>query len=144
MDNVDKQKRLHEEVKKTLEIMDRWEDIETGPFFYERLRSEITRRQGQRRRWSPRKWIPAIPDIRDLFRPLAPRPVFLVLLILLNVVTALLFLAQPLTQSGTVESGTIRDDRSAGNTMWIEDYSLDRNTYDSAITEKMAEQTGDD
>jgi hypothetical protein len=82
---MDKQKDIPEEVEKTLNAMDSMDRLEAGPFFYVQIQAKMA----QRRKAKASRWFPAIHGDTIL------RPVLLVMLILVNVLSAYFFLAQP-------------------------------------------------
>ena len=119
---MDKEKRIQEEVDMTMEIMDRMETLEAGPYFYTRLEAKLRSRE----RENKYGW----PHITLLWDR-ALRPVLLALFIIINVISAVFFLAtSPHTRTNRAQYQT---DIST----FIQDYSLDRNTYDIDVTEKM-------
>jgi hypothetical protein len=115
---MDKQKRLQEEVDKTLEMMDRMESLEAGPYFYTRLEAKLRSREREKRHW-------------------ALRPVLLTLLIVINVISAVFFLVE------SQNTRTSREEYQTDISAFLEDYSLNRNTYDIDVTEKMTAAGGD-
>ena len=124
--DMDKQKRLHEEVDRTLEMMDRLEDIEAGPYFYTRLESKLHSRDREKR-----PWLPAVSGILDILHVKGLRPALLMFLIMVNVISALFFLAQ------SKDTRSPCEEYRSYIAVFVEDYSLDRNTYDTDITDKM-------
>ncbi|MCP4213225.1 MAG: hypothetical protein GY765_01155, partial [bacterium] len=127
-----KQKRIREEVDKTLGLMDNMEKLEGGPYFYTRLEAEIRSREK-----SP-SWLPAFLPAK-LLRPA------LALLLVINVVSTLVFFTtiEPgaSTTIGTEkQETTLIADKQEYMSTFLEDYSLNRNTYDVDVTEKI---TGD-
>jgi hypothetical protein len=121
---MDKEKRIQEEVDMTLEIMDRMETLEAGPYFYTRLETKLRSREREKKYG----W-PQIAPLWD--RGL--KPLLLTLLILINVTSAVFFLVQSQSQYDRANQEQYQTDISA----FIQDYSLDRNTYDIDVSEKM-------
>jgi hypothetical protein len=121
---MDKQKRLQDEVDKTLEMMDRMESLEAGPYFYTRLESKLRSREREKRHW-----LPNISQVLDK----GLRPILLTLLIVINMISAVFFMVQSkITRTRQEESQTYIS-------TFLEDYSLNRNTYDIDVAEKMTE-----
>ncbi len=124
---MDKQKRLQDEVDKTLEMMDRMESLEAGPYFYTRLESKLRSREREKRHW-----LPNISQVLDK----GLRPVLLTLLIVINMISAVFFMVQSkITRTRQEESQTYIS-------TFLEDYSLNRNTYDIDVVEKMTAAGG--
>jgi hypothetical protein len=124
---MDKQKRLQDEVDKTLEMMDRMESLEAGPYFYTRLESKLRSREREKRHW-----LPNISQVLDK----GLRPILLTLLIVINMISAVFFMVQSkITRTRQEESQTYIS-------TFLEDYSLNRNTYDIDVVEKMAAAWG--
>lgn len=115
---MDKEKRLQEDVEKTLEMMDRMESLEAGPYFYTRLEAKLHSREKEKRHWEL-------------------KPVLLTLLIVINVVSAVFFLVE------SINTRTGREEYQTNISTFLEDYSLNRNTYDIDVTEKMTAARGD-
>lgn len=125
---MDKQKRLREEVDKTLEMMDRMESLEAGPYFYTRLEAKLRSREKKKRHW--------LPNISQVFNK-GLRPVLLTLLIVINVISALFFMVQ------SQNTRTRQEEYQTNISTFLEDYSLNRNTYDIDVAEKMTAARGE-
>lgn len=117
---MNKKERINKQVDQTLELMDRLETLEAGPYFYTRLQArlrEAERETGNR--------LIAIFNVRRL------QPALLLLLLVINIVSAVFFLAAPKTAAPGQE------DYSTYAAAFLEDYTLDTNSYDTDVTEKM-------
>lgn len=108
---MDKETRINEEVDKTMGILDNVKILKGNPFFYTRLKARLEGVTG----------IQPGPEKR-LF--IALRPIGLILLLLLNIFTAVYIVneKQTTTASSTNESGKI----SSGIT---DEYRFDKNCY---------------
>lgn len=125
---MDKQKRLQEKADRTLEMMDHMESLEAGPYFYTRLESKLCSREREKRHW-----LPNISQISNRWL----RPVFLTLLIVINVISTVFFLLE------SRNSRTSQEEYHTNISLFLEDYSLTQNTYDIDVTEKMNMAGGD-
>lgn len=119
---MDKQKQLQEKVDRTLEMMDRMESLKAGPYFYTRLEAKLCSREREKRL--------GLRDISRIFdRGL--RPVFVTLLIVINVISAVFFLLE------SQNTRTSQEEYQANISLFLEKYSLTHNIYDIDVTEKM-------
>lgn len=75
---MDKEKRILDEVEKTLHAMDNLEDLESNPFLYTRLKAEIESRNIEQ--------APAKAKSRIFLKP-----VFLLIVILFNLITTVYY-----------------------------------------------------
>ncbi len=120
-----KQKRLRDEVDKTLGIMDQMEPLDAGPYFYTRLQAKLHSLEKEKK-----KWLPHFLESAGLIYVKKLRPVMLALLIGINVISAVFFLVESKsTRSGEKDQAIL--------SAFVKDYSLNRNTYDTNVTEKM-------
>jgi len=111
--NNDRYRHLQEEVEKTLDVFDCMERLEAGPYFYQRVKARLNSRQADKLRWFP--------------GPVSQRflkPALLVLLMVVNIVTALYFLTRPRPVTTTekplytyLSSLTERQDTSSTSTI---------------------------
>ncbi len=125
---MNKEDQVRENVEKTLEIVDRLEPPKPGPYFYTRLEAELLSREKVAHGWLPGKWAAG-----------RLRPVLVTLLLLINVISAAFFLAGPKTaptgKTGYTEYGDYAS-------VFLEDYSLKKNTYDVDVAKKMTGEKG--
>ncbi|MCK4761304.1 MAG: hypothetical protein KAW12_03830 [Candidatus Aminicenantes bacterium] len=124
---MSKEKLIRDEVNKTLEIMDRLEDIEAGPYFYTRLEAELRSRQRAKK-----GLLPDMSQLAHVFSGRVLRPALLTLLMIINIFSAAFFLLE----SGAAPSG--REKEQASLSAFVEEYSSSWNTYDIDVPEKMA------
>lgn len=86
---MNKEDRIEQEIAKTLACLDNIENIEAGPYFYSRLRAKLETPVEPREHW-----------YRRLFGMQLLRPAFLILLVVVNLITAVLVLQN---KSGSVD-----------------------------------------
>lgn len=125
---MDNENGIRENVEKTLEMIDRLEPPKPGPYFYTRLEAELRRREKESYGRLPAKY--------GLARL---RPALVTLLLLINVISAAFFLAGPKTIPADKTGTTGYKDYAS---VFLEDYSLKKNTYDIDVTEKMTGEEG--
>lgn len=125
---MNKEDRIRENVEKTLDMIDRLEAPKAGPYFYTRLEAELRSREKE-----SRGWLPGTLGMGRL------RPVLVTLLLLINVISAAFFLVEP----NTVPAGKAGDSEYGDYaSVFLEDYSLKKNTYDVDVAEKMTGEKG--
>ena len=125
---MDKEDRIREKVEETLGLIDRLESPGAGPYFYTRLEAELRSREKESRGW-----------LRGQSAAGRLRAVFVTLLLLINVVSFVLFLAKP----KTVPAGKAGyDEYGEYASVLLEEYSLKKNTYDVDAVAKMTVEEG--
>jgi len=119
---MDKQKQIQQEVDKTLETMNHMETLEAGPYFYTRLESKLKSSKREKRYFR-------IPNIWTILNE-GLKPAFIIILILINVISALFFLMKSPNRQSRIEN-------SINFSFILEEYSLNPNTYDIDLTDKI-------
>lgn len=78
---MNKEDRIEQEIAKTLACLDNIENIEAGPYLYSRLRARLETPVEPREQW-----------YRQLLSKQMLRPAFLIVLVVVNLITAVLVL----------------------------------------------------
>ena len=102
---MNKESRIELEITKTLACLDKIENIEAGPFFYNRLRAKIE--------------TPAESPVKQMLRP-----AFLILLVIVNLVTAIVIFQNsgsgPVNRQADLTAAFSKNARDQGKSPWIE------------------------
>lgn len=110
----ERKERIEKEVEKTLQQLDQFEKLESDPFFYTRLQAKMKSTQNQHNQ-------SAIFSFAGRYL----RPAFLILLLVLNLISALVVLQN--RNSGS-------DSQSTNISSFADEYSINDNSYDEYFT----------
>lgn len=117
---MDKQKRVQEEVEKTMSLLDRMENLEAGPYFYTRVEARLRSKEREEKTILP-----------GFFAARVLKPAFLVLLLMINLISVFFFLKE----SG--DTGLVENKYRSHASQLVREYWPSQDTYDISVTEKM-------
>lgn len=106
---MDKEKKIEQKVEKILDCLDQFERIQPNSFFISRVVSKIQDSKRQKKH-----------SFRQIFSFATLRPVFLVLIIILNLISAFLILP---------ERDSAQDSRNAYIESLITEYNLNQSYF---------------
>ena len=106
---MDREKRIMDEVNKTMELMDHQKILGENPFFYTRLKARMSE-------------ISIKPVSRSYKFLVAASPVGLLLLLLINIFTALYVVRSDNSSSAAVDNSKVKNEITSG-------YRFDQNCY---------------
>jgi hypothetical protein len=114
---MNREKEIEQEVMKTLRCLDNIEEIEAGPFFYGCLQAKLENLNK-----------PCENRLRQIFSRRLLRPAYIILLILINLVSAFVIL-----QHAGNSTDTRTDNRKQNILAVAEEYSLSKVDYMSSL-----------
>ena len=117
---MDKRKPVREEVEKTMSLLDRMENLEAGPYFYTRVEARLRSKEIEEKTKHPGIFV-----VRVL------KPALLVLLLLVNLFSAVFFLSE------SKDTGLVEEKYRSQASQIVQEYWPSQDTYDISLTEKM-------
>ncbi len=121
--------KINKKVDETLAIMDQMETLKANPYFYARIQARLHRQERER----------AGGFLAFMMQAFKLRPAYLALLMLVNIISASVFLMVP-TPTKPVDLAEYKTHAA----QMVKDYSLSQdtytNTYADQVTEKMVEE----
>jgi hypothetical protein len=117
---MDKQKRVQEEVEKTMSLLDRMQNLEAGPYFYTRVQARLRSKEREEKTKLP-----------GFFSARVLKPAFLVLLLMINLISVFFFLEE------YGDTGLVENKYRSHASQLVQEYWPSQDTYDISVTEKM-------
>lgn len=117
---MDKQKRVQEEVEKTMSLLDRMENLEAGPYFYTRIEARLRSKEREEKT-----------KLLGFLGARVLKPALLLLLLMINLISVFFFLKE----SG--DTGLAEKKYRSHASQLVREYWPSQDTYDISVTEKM-------